>query len=33
VVGALALAAIAWAIWQSKRETEEMKQVDEATRS
>ncbi len=33
VVGALSLAAIAWAIWQSKRETEEMKQADEATKA
>ncbi len=33
IVGALALAAIAWAIWQSKRETEEMKQADEATKA
>jgi K(+)-stimulated pyrophosphate-energized sodium pump len=32
-VGALALAAIAWAVWQSKRETEEMKQADEATKA
>jgi K(+)-stimulated pyrophosphate-energized sodium pump len=33
IVGALCLLAIAWAIWQSKRETEEMKQVDEAGRT
>ncbi|MFN3485654.1 MAG: sodium-translocating pyrophosphatase, partial [Planctomycetota bacterium] len=31
VVGLLALAGIAWAIWQSKRVTEEMRQMDEAT--
>src|SRR5262245_1155 len=31
LVGVLALAAIAWALWQSKRETEEMKQMEEAT--
>jgi K(+)-stimulated pyrophosphate-energized sodium pump len=33
VVVALCLAAIIWALWQSKRETEEMKQVDEATKA
>ena len=33
IVGILALAAIAWAVWQSKRETEEMKQADEATKA
>jgi K(+)-stimulated pyrophosphate-energized sodium pump len=33
IVGAVSLAAIAWAVWQSKRETEEMKQMDEATKA
>ncbi|MBI2192867.1 MAG: sodium-translocating pyrophosphatase [Planctomycetes bacterium] len=32
VVGLIALAAIIWAVWQSKRETEEMRQMEEATR-
>ncbi len=31
-VGLVALAAIVWAVWQSKRETEVMNQMDEATR-
>ncbi|MCI0343209.1 MAG: sodium-translocating pyrophosphatase [Planctomycetales bacterium] len=31
VVGAAALAAIGWAVWQSKRESAEMSQMDEAT--
>ncbi len=32
IIGAVAVLAIIWAIWQSKRVTEEMKQMDEATR-
>jgi K(+)-stimulated pyrophosphate-energized sodium pump len=32
VVGVVALAAIIWAVWQSKRETEEMKQMDLASK-
>ncbi|HLG43344.1 MAG TPA: sodium-translocating pyrophosphatase [Planctomycetota bacterium] len=32
IVAAAALLAIAWAVWQSKRETAEMKQMDEASR-
>jgi K(+)-stimulated pyrophosphate-energized sodium pump len=31
IIGAVALLAIGWAVWQSKRETEEMRQMDEAT--
>jgi K(+)-stimulated pyrophosphate-energized sodium pump len=31
IIGLVALAGIAWAIWQSKRVTEEMRQMDEAT--
>jgi K(+)-stimulated pyrophosphate-energized sodium pump len=33
VVGGIAVLAIIWAVWQSKRETEEMKQMDEATKA
>jgi K(+)-stimulated pyrophosphate-energized sodium pump len=31
IVSAVCLAALAWAVWQSKRETPEMKMMDEAT--
>jgi K(+)-stimulated pyrophosphate-energized sodium pump len=31
IVGAVCLAALVWAVWQSKRETPEMKMMDEAT--
>jgi K(+)-stimulated pyrophosphate-energized sodium pump len=33
IVSAVAIAAIAWALWQSKRETEEMQQMDEASKN
>ncbi len=32
LLGLISLAAIVWAVWQSKRETAEMRQMDEATK-
>lgn len=32
IIAGVTLVLIVWAVWQSKRETEEMRQIDEATR-